>query len=111
MAPTGGLLARFAPPADNRYRHDTISRSGARASSHRRRASPPRQGPSGYTVKQVVIENPILNSPFAEPCRHFRFGEEGITNEIVPARRSSSYFIPIPAAKKKRKSQLVLDTE
>jgi type III restriction enzyme len=59
----------------------------------------------------VVIENPILNSPFAEPSRHFRFGEEGITNEIVPSRRSSSYFIPIPAAKKKGKEQLVLDTE
>jgi len=62
-------------------------------------------------VKQVVIENPILNSPFEEPCRHFRFGEEGITNEIVSVRRSSSYFIPIPAAKKKGKNQLVLDTE
>jgi hypothetical protein len=40
-------------------------------------------------VKQVVIENPILNSPFEEPCRHFRFGEEGITNEIISSRRSS----------------------
>jgi len=31
----------------------------------------------------VVIENPILNSPeeCAEPTRHFRFTEEGITNE------------------------------
>jgi type III restriction enzyme len=31
----------------------------------------------------VVIENPILNSPFDEPRRHFRFGEEGITSEVV----------------------------
>jgi type III restriction enzyme len=59
----------------------------------------------------VVIENPIINSPFDEPSRHFRFGDEGITNEIVPERRSSSYFIPIPAAKKKGKGQMVLDTE
>lgn len=65
------------------------------------------------TMPPVVIENPILNSPFVEPQRHFRFGDEGITNEIIPARRSSSYFIPIPAAKKKGKGkdQLLLDTE
>jgi type III restriction enzyme len=61
-------------------------------------------------MPDVVIENPVLNSPFDQPCRHFRFGDEGITNEIVPERRVSSYFVPIPAAKKKGK-QLVLDTE
>src|ERR1017187_8022083 len=44
-------------------------------------------------MKQVVIENPIINSPFEEPRRHFRFTDEGITNEIVGKRRSSSYFI------------------
>ncbi len=47
-------------------------------------------------MPSVVIENPILNSPFVEPSRHFRFGEEGITSEIVPKRRSSSYLVPIP---------------
>jgi hypothetical protein len=49
----------------------------------------------------VVIENPILNSPFEEPGRHFKFSDEGITNEIVSSRRVSSYFIPVPRAKKK----------
>jgi len=33
-------------------------------------------------MKQVVIENPVLNSPFREPTRHFRFTDEGITREI-----------------------------
>src|SRR3990172_3080796 len=47
-----------------------------------------------------VIENPVINSPFVEPTRHFRFAEDGITNEIVDARRISSYFIPIPPPKK-----------
>jgi adenine-specific DNA-methyltransferase len=47
-------------------------------------------------MTQVVIENPILNSPFAEPVRHFRFSDEGITNEVAPGRRSSSYFVPVP---------------
>ena len=61
-------------------------------------------------MDQVVIDNPILNSPYDEPARHFRFSEEGITNEIVESRRVSSYFMPIPAAKKKGK-QLPFDTE
>lgn len=59
---------------------------------------------------QTVIENPILNGPFAEPTRHFRFGEEGITDEVVDGRRASSYFVPIPKAKKKG-GQLQFETE
>ncbi len=61
-------------------------------------------------MPQVVIEKPILNSPYEEPARHFRFSDDGITDEIVDARRVSSYFMPIPAAKKKGK-QLAFDTE
>jgi hypothetical protein len=60
---------------------------------------------------QVVIENPILNSPFFEPSRHFRFGDEGITNEIAEGRRISSYFIPIAKPKKQGGKQLAFDTE
>lgn len=60
-------------------------------------------------MSQVVIENPVLNSPFSEPTRHFRFDDEGITNEIVNARRSSSYFVPVPRPKKKGQ-QLSFDT-
>jgi type III restriction enzyme len=60
----------------------------------------------------VVIENPVLNSPFQEPTRYFRFSDEGITNEIVESRRVSSYFIPIAKPKKKGKAaQLAFDTE
>ncbi|MBT9148869.1 MAG: BPTD_3080 family restriction endonuclease [Dehalococcoidia bacterium] len=63
-------------------------------------------------MAQVIIENPILNSPFEEPKQHFRFSDEGITNDIVEARRVSSYFIPIAKPKKKGKAtQLVFDTE
>ena len=29
----------------------------------------------------VVIEIPILNSPFAEPTRHFRFDDDEVTNK------------------------------
>ena len=61
-------------------------------------------------MPQVIIENPILNSPYEEPGKHFRFSDEGITNDIVDERRVSSYFMPIPAAKK-RGRQLAFDTE
>ncbi|MBM4458626.1 MAG: restriction endonuclease subunit R [Chloroflexi bacterium] len=61
-------------------------------------------------MSQVVIENPVINSPFAEPTRHFRFGDEGITNDIVDGRRSSSYFIPI-ARPKKKGGQQAFETE
>jgi type III restriction enzyme len=57
----------------------------------------------------AVIDNPILNSPFREPTRHFRFGDEGMTSEVVEERRESAYFMPIPAAKKR--SQIHFDTE
>ena len=59
-------------------------------------------------MSQVVIENPIINSPFDEPTRHFRFSDEGITNEIVDGRRTSSYFVPIAKPKKKATKQLHL---
>jgi len=60
-------------------------------------------------MSQVVIENPIINSPFDEPTRHFRFADAGITNEEVDGRRISSYFVPIARPKKtKGAAQLAL---
>jgi type III restriction enzyme len=61
-------------------------------------------------MSQTVIENPVINSPFIEPARHFRFTDEGITDEIIEERRTSSYFIPIARPKKKGK-QLAFDTD
>jgi type III restriction enzyme len=63
-------------------------------------------------MSQVVIENPVINSPFREPTRHFRFTDEGITNEIDESgRRISSYFVPIAQPRKKGSKQLAFDTE
>lgn len=57
-----------------------------------------------------LIENPIINSPFAEPERHFRFADNGITDEIVLGRRRSTYFIPIAKPKLKTgQKQAALD--
>ena len=61
-------------------------------------------------MPDVVIENPVINSPFVEPARHFKFEDDGITDQIVEGRRPSSYFIPIARPKKKGK-QLAFDTE
>jgi type III restriction enzyme len=62
-------------------------------------------------VKQVVIENPVINSPFREPGKHFKFTDEGITNEVIDGRRTSSYFVPIARPRKKGQKQLEFDTE
>lgn len=63
-------------------------------------------------MKQVVIDNPIINSPFHEPTRHFRFDDGGITDGIFEARRAGSYFMPIAQPRNKGKlRQLAFDTE
>lgn len=62
-------------------------------------------------MADVTIENPVINSPFAEPRRHFRFSEDGITDEVVEGRRVSQYFIPIPRSKKKSPKQMSFETE
>ena len=54
-------------------------------------------------MPQVIIVNPIINSPYVEPTRHFYFDEDGITDRVVDSRRISSYFVPIPKPKKKGK--------
>lgn len=59
----------------------------------------------------VVIENPILNSPFQEPRRHWMFTDEGISNEIADGRRESAYFIPVPPPKKRGGQLMLASTE
>ena len=61
-------------------------------------------------MPQVIITNPVINSPFDEPARHFYFDEDGITDKVIESRRLSSYFVPVPRPKKKD-TQLALDTE
>jgi len=61
-------------------------------------------------VPQVTIENPILNSAFEPPARHFRFDNDGITTEIDEKRRASAFFMPIARARKKGE-QAHFDTE
>jgi len=53
-------------------------------------------------MTDVLIENPVLNSPYLEPTRHFVFDEDGITDEIAESRRSmikSSRSLRVPWAR------------
>ncbi len=61
----------------------------------------------------MVIENPVINTPFEKPIRHFKFSSEGITNEVVDGRRLSSYFVPIARPKKSKGEEQpgLFDTE
>ncbi|MEQ1716792.1 MAG: DEAD/DEAH box helicase family protein, partial [Hyphomicrobium sp.] len=47
------------------------------------------------------LDNPILNSPFAAPSRHWALNDRGMpTGEAVTGRRASSYIVPIPKSKR-----------
>jgi len=61
-------------------------------------------------MPDVVIQNPVINSPFSEPQRHFEFGDRGITGKIDEGRRPSSYFVPI-AHGRRQTAQLSLEAE
>ena len=44
-----------------------------------------------------VIDNPILNSPFAAPTRHWQLDENGIPTGVVDSgRRLSAFVVPVP---------------
>ena len=49
------------------------------------------------------IDNPILNSPYEQPDRHYAIGPQGPTGEIQDGRRPSESFIPIAVSKKGKK--------
>lgn len=55
------------------------------------------------------LANPILNSPFDPPDRHFALGERGPTGEIREGRRRSESFIPVPRSRKGAGRQQALD--
>jgi hypothetical protein len=63
-------------------------------------------------VTGTVIDNPVLNSPFAEPSRHWELDENGIpTGTPAPGRRRSEFIVPVPPPKHKVKAKATLDLE
>jgi len=60
-------------------------------------------------LAQATIENPIINSPFVEPARHFVMDADGkVTGEIETRRRPSEFFVPV-ARPRKLSAQLSMD--
>jgi hypothetical protein len=59
-------------------------------------------------VKQLVVENLIIGSPFREPGRHLTFTDEGITNEVRDGRSSTWYFVPSACPARKVRSSVNL---
>lgn len=56
-------------------------------------------------MSQQFFEDPILNSPYERPSRHWELGQSGQpTNIIINQRRRSDLVSPIPPSKKKGKS-------
>ncbi len=59
------------------------------------------------------FEQPVLNSPYEYPARHWELDEDGQpTQQIVENRRSAEFITPIPKPRKRRGSgeqqQLIL---
>ena len=63
--------------------------------------------PRGDGPTAPSIDNPILNSPYDPPDRHFELGPNGPTGVIKDGRRPSESFIPIAVAKKGKKGEPV----
>ena len=63
-------------------------------------------------VAQPFFEQPILNSPYEYPARHWELDEDRQpTNHIVDRRRTVSFITPIPAARKQRAVQRELGVD
>lgn len=55
---------------------------------------------------EQFFHQPILNSPYEYPTRHWELDEDGQpTNQIVNTRRRAKFITPIPKPKKRRQSQ------
>src|SRR3989338_5589713 len=54
-------------------------------------------------MPDALTQNPILNSPYSEPCKHFDSNERGLTDEVLDSRPPSRFYIPVPRAKTKQK--------
>jgi type III restriction enzyme len=60
-------------------------------------------------VAGAAIENPIINTPFTGPARHFLTAPDGtVSGEITEGRRPSEFFVPV-ARPKKTSAQLTMD--
>jgi type III restriction enzyme len=58
------------------------------------------------------FEQPILNSPYAYPGRHWELDSDGQpTNKIIESRRRSAFITPVPKPKKRRRGHVANQTD
>ena len=56
------------------------------------------------------FDNPILNSPYLEPTRHWELDDDNQpTQEVIETRRASSFITPVPPPRKQTGGQAGLD--
>lgn len=56
------------------------------------------------------FDNPILNSPYVEPTRHWELDKDNQpTQEVIESRRASSFITPVPPPRQKTGEQAGLD--
>ena len=51
-------------------------------------------------MPSTFAEQPILNSPYAYPGRHWELENSLPTDRIVERRRQSEYIVPVPPARR-----------
>ena len=56
-------------------------------------------------MPEAFFEQPVLNSPYEYPSRHWELDKDGQpTQKILPQRRRVDFVTPIPKAKKRKES-------
>lgn len=61
---------------------------------------------------EQFFEQPILNSPYDYPSRHWELDSDGQpTNRIIDNRRSAKFITPVPKPQKRRQSKMNQQTE
>ena len=66
----------------------------------------------GSVDTAVDLANPVINAPYDPPAQHFELAQNGTpTGTLLPGRRASESFIPVPVSRKARKTQLALTFE
>ncbi len=60
-------------------------------------------------MTDASLSNPIISSPYDSPAQHFELGPAGPTGVLLPGRRPSESFIPIPVSRKAKAVQGTMD--
>lgn len=55
---------------------------------------------------EADLSNPIINSPYDPPAAHFEIGHDGPTGRLLPGRRPSESYIPLPVGRKNPRDNL-----